>query len=284
MRFHQPETVDDAVKLLAEDEDARCVAGGATLVAMMNAQLVEPSALVSLRGISELKAITALDDGSVQIGAMVRHREITEFAGFDGGQELVREAAGVIGHPAIRNMGTIGGAISHADSAADYPAALVAANATIEIVSAAGRREVAAAEFFVDFLETVLEEGEIVASVKLPTRANAGSAYAKFARVEGDFATVSAAAVVSMDGDQCGDIRLAIGACAAVPVRIASAEDALKGTALSEDEINNAAEPIVAACDPVSDFRGSAEYRLTLVPVMLRRAIASAKQRAEKVQ
>lgn len=284
MRFHQPETVDEAVKLLADDEDARCIAGGATLVAMMNAQLVEPSALISLRGISELKPIERLDDGSVRIGAMARHRAIAAFDGFDGGQALVREAAGIIGHPAIRNMGTIGGSISHADAAADYPAALVAADAAIEIASAGARREVAAADFFLDFLETALEEGEMVIGVRLPAAADAASAYEKFARVEGDFATVSAAAVVSMDGDRCRDIRLAIGACAAFPVRVAEAEDALKGTALSDDEINTAAEPIVAACDPVSDFRGSAEYRLTLVPVMMRRAIATAKQRAEALR
>ena len=284
MRFHQPETVDQAVKLLADDEDARCVAGGATLVAMMNAQLVEPSALISLRGISELKPIAQLDDGGVRIGAMARHRAIATFEGFDSGQALVREAAGVIGHPAIRNMGTIGGSISHADAAADYPAALVAADATIEIASAGARREVAASDFFVDFLETALEEGEIVVGVRLPAAPGAASAYEKFARVDGDFATVSVAAVVSMDGNRCRNIHLAIGACAAFPVRVEGAEDVLKSTALSDDEINRAAEPILAACDPVSDFRGSAEYRLALVPVLMRRAIATAKQRAEAIR
>ena len=198
MRFHQPETVDDAVRLLADDEDARCIAGGATLVAMMNAQFVEPSALVSLRDIAELKSIERHDDGSVRIGAMARHRAIAEFDSFDGGQSIVRDAARVIGHPAIRNMGTIGGSISHADAAADYPAALVAADAAIEIAGAGGNREIEAAAFFVDFLETALEAGEIVVGVRLPARAAATSAYEKFARVEGDFATVSAAAVVTM--------------------------------------------------------------------------------------
>ena len=281
MRFHQPETVDDAVKLLAADEDARCIAGGATLVAMMNAQLVEPSALISLRGIAELSAIAGLDDGSVRIGAMARHRAIAEHDGFDGGQRVVRDAARVIGHPAIRNMGTIGGSISHADAAADYPAALVAANATIEIAGAGGTREVEAGAFFVDYLETALEEGEIVTAVRLPAAAAAASAYEKFARVEGDFATVSAAVVVTMDGATCRDIRLAVGSCAAFPVRVAEAEDALEGSGLADDDVNGAAEMIVAACDPVSDFRGSAEYRLALVPVMLRRAIAAARQDAE---
>ena len=194
MRFHQPETVDDALKLLADDEDARCIAGGATLVAMMNADLIAPSALVSLRSIAELKAIDRGNDGSVRIGAMAKHKAVASFDSFDPGQAVVQEAAQVIGHPAIRNMGTIGGSISHADAAADYPAALAAADAAIEIAGANARREVGATDFFIDYLETALEPGEIVVGVRLPASADAASAYAKFARVEGDFATVSAAA------------------------------------------------------------------------------------------
>ncbi len=280
MRFHQPETVDDAVRLLADDEDARCVAGGASLVAMMNTDLVVPSALVSLRDITELRPIERNDDGSVRIGAMARHKAVAGFDGFDPGQMVVAEAARVIGHPAIRNMGTIGGSISHGDAAADYPATLVAADATIEIAGAEARREVGAADFFVDYLETALEPGELVVGVRLPAAADAAGAYAKFVRVEGDFATVSAAAIVTMDGDACRDIRLAVGACAATPVRVAAAEDQLKGTELNDEDIDRAAAPIVEACDPIGDFRGSAEYRLALVPVMLRRAIAAAKRRA----
>ena len=284
MQFHQPESVDEAVKLLSNDEDARCLAGGATLVAMMNAQLLEPSTLVSLRNISELKMIDRLDGGAVRIGAMVRHRAIAAYGDFDAGQAVVAEAAGVIGHPAIRNMGTIGGSISHADAAADYPAALVAADAAVEIVGADGQRDVAAGAFFVDFLETALEPGEIVVGIRLPSANGAAGAYEKFARVEGDFATVSVAALVAMGGGTCSGVRIAVGACAANPVRVPEAEDALNGTELTDLDVDKAAEGVIAACDPVSDFRGSAEYRLALVPVMMRRAIAKAKQRAEANQ
>lgn len=280
MRFHQPDTVDGAARLLAADEGARCVAGGATLVAMMNADLVAPSALVSLRGIAELGAIERQGDGSVRIGAMTRHRAVAAFAGYDRGQAVLAEAAAAIGHPAIRNMGTIGGAIAHADAAADYPACLVAADAAVEIAGAGARREVGAADFFVDDLETALEPGELVVGVRLPPAPEAVGAYAKLARVEGDFATVSAAAIVAMDGDVCRNIRLAVGACASTPVRVAAAEEVLEGTRLEAADIDRAAAAIVAACDPVSDFRGSAAYRLALVPVMLRRAVAAAGQRA----
>ena len=176
-------------------------------------------------------------------------------------------------------MGTIGGAIAHADPAADYPAALVAAGAVIEAFGAGGTRDIAADDFFVDFLETSLAPGELVSAVRLPASpAGATSAYEKFARVEGDFATVSVAVVVQMDGAACGHVRVALGGVGPTPVRAEAAEAALVGTALDAAAITAAAEILVAACDPVDDVRGSAEYRLMLVPELLKRAIGRAKE------
>ena len=143
MEFHGPSTVDEAVSLLAADEDARCLAGGATLVAMMNADLVMPSALVSLRHIEALRGIAADSGGGLRIGAMATHREVAGAAGLDGAHALISETARVIGHPAIRNMGTIGGSIGHGDPQADYPGALVALDAAVELRGGgrgAGRR------------------------------------------------------------------------------------------------------------------------------------------------
>ncbi|MEC7488425.1 MAG: FAD binding domain-containing protein, partial [Pseudomonadota bacterium] len=156
MKLHHPRTVDEAVTLLAKDQDTRCLAGGATLVAMMNAELLAPGALVSLRDVDSLKGISRTSDGTVVIGAMTNHVSLAETNDFDTGQRVVAEAASVIGHPAIRNMGTIGGSIAHADSAADYPAALAAAEAVIKTISSQGERSIPAAEFFVDYLETAL--------------------------------------------------------------------------------------------------------------------------------
>lgn len=278
MKYHEPATLAEAAALLAADEDARCLAGGATLVAMMNAELVEPSALVSLRRIPALDGISAADDGTVTIGAMTTHHALSRAESLDGGQAVVRHAAEVIAHPAIRNMGTIGGAIAHADPASDYPAALVAADAIIEAFSAGGTREIAADDFFVDFLETSLAPGELVSAVRLPASpAGAVSVYEKFARVEGDFATVSVAVVAVMDGGVCSYIRIALGGVGPTPVRAPSAEAALAGTALDGASIASAAEILTGACDPVDDVRGSAEYRLMLVPELLKRAIEHAK-------
>ncbi len=277
MNFHEPATIEEAAALLAADEDARPLAGGATLVAMMNAELVEPTALVSLRRIAALDGIAKAADGTVTIGAMTSHHAVANTETLDGGQAIVRHAARVIGHPAIRNMGTIGGAIAHADPSADYPAALVAANATVEAFGPGGRRDIGAEDFFVDFLETSLAPGELVSAVRLPASpAGATSAYEKFARVDGDFATVSVAVVVAMDGGACSHIRVALGSAGPTPVRAEAADAALAGTALDDAAIAAAATILVAASDPLDDVRGSAEYRLMLIPELLKRAVRRA--------
>jgi carbon-monoxide dehydrogenase medium subunit len=278
VKFHLPTTIDEAVALLASDEEARCLAGGATLVAMMNADLLRPAALVSLRHVPGLAGIARERDGAIAIGAMTTHATIAAATGFDGGQRVVQHAAEVIGHPAIRNMGTIGGSIAHGDPAADYPAALVAAGAAVEIVGPNGKRDVPAEKFFVDYLETDLKPGELVSRVRLPASTpGAASAYEKFCRVSGDFATVSVAVVLALEGGRCRDIRIAIGACAPVPLRVPAAEDMLKGGTLDGAAIAAAAERLAATADPVDDFRGSAEYRLMLIPELLKRAIGRAR-------
>lgn len=283
MKLHHPRSINDAVALLAADEDARCLAGGATLVAMMNADLLAPGALVSLRDVDALSGISVEGDGTVVIGAMTNHVTIAETTELDGGQRIVARAAAVIGHPAIRNMGTIGGSIAHADPAADYPSALVAANATVCVAGANGTRDIPAEDFFVDYLETALEEGEIVTSVRLPAWPSCtASAYEKFARVEGDFATVSIAVVLTEGPDGLDDIRLAVGACAPVPVRSAEAEEILKQGGADGPSIAAASEILAANADPVDDFRGSGEYRLKLIPTLTARAIENARTSAGK--
>jgi carbon-monoxide dehydrogenase medium subunit len=176
-------------------------------------------------------------------------------------------------------MGTIGGSIAHADPAADYPAVLVAADATIEAVGPNGVRDIPAREFFVDYLETSLEQGELVSAVRLPASPKgAASHYEKFARVDGDFATLSVAVVAAMDGGTCSHIRVALGSAGPAPVFADAADAALRGTALGDDAVAAAAAILAEASDPLDDVRGSAEYRLLLVPELLKRAIAGAKE------
>ena len=279
----QADGLSSALKMLEADEGAMCLSGGATLVAMLNAKLIEPSALVSLKLISKLAGITRAANGTIVIGAMTRHAMSASSDFLVGSNSGVREAASKIANPTVRNMGTMGGSISFADPGADYPPALVAANAEIEIVSPAGSKRIEASEFFVDWYETILQPGEIVSAIHLPAADPEGTGvHEKFARVEGDFATVSVNVVLALDGDICSSIRIAVGACGPTPVRSSEVEASLIGNSLSKTALIKAGEQLAAACDPIDDQRGSAEYRLHLVPQLVARAVFRAVHELEK--
>ena len=276
MKFASPDTLADALALLAED-GARCLAGGQSLVAMMNAELVSPATLVSLRRIPDLTAVTTLPDGGLSIGAMVPHAAVARLKPAAAGPALLCRTAAEIGHPAIRNQGTIGGSLAHADPAADYPAAVVCAGARIVVAGTAGRRTIPAGEFFKGYYETALRPGEIIVAVEVPPGPTGAAAhYEKLALVHGDFALVSAAVILAMKDGRCASAQIAVGACAPTPVRVAAAEAALAGSALDDAAIAKAGALIAAACDPIDDFRGSAEYRRKLVPRIVARAFRAA--------
>jgi carbon-monoxide dehydrogenase medium subunit len=265
-----PRTVEDAAALLAEDPDAKPLAGGATLVAMMNARVIEPLALVNLGRIDELRGIRVGADGRVRIGACTCHRETAGCAELTGTAAVVRRAAAQIANATVRNMGTIGGSISFADPGLDYPPAIVAAGAEIEIASSSGRRRVAAREFFVDWYTTALEPGELVTAVIVP-RSTGGAAYEKHARVSGDYATAAAAVCIEAGGT----LRAVIGACGPTPIADADA-DLLLSSDRSDAAVASAAERLAARADPLDDVRGSSEYRLLLIPRLLLRAVRRA--------
>jgi carbon-monoxide dehydrogenase medium subunit len=276
-RYVEPTTVGEAVTALAENSGARCLGGGQTLVAMMNAGLVEPPLVVGLRRVAELKGIEFEASGSVGIGAMTTHAALARESRLSSEHAVLREAAAMIAHPAIRNMGTLGGALSHADPNADYPPAVLAADAEIHVVGPAGRRTIRASDFFLDFLTAAIEPGEIVTKIRLP-RPTPGSigVYEKFARVDGDYATASVAVVLAMTGANCSFIRMAVGACGPTPVRSPEAEQSMIGTDLDAAATAHAGQILVEAIDPVDDVRGSAEYRRMLVPRLLTRAVQRA--------
>lgn len=273
-RYVEPLTVNDAVAALVQNDGARCLAGGQTLVAMMNAGLIAPPLIVGLRRVAELKVIEFENDGACVIGAMVTHAALARERRLTSGHALLREAAAAIAHPAIRNLGTLGGALSHADPNADYPAAVLAAEAEIEVAGAGGRRFVPASAFFLDFLTAAIEPSEIVTRVRLPPpqRGSIG-VYEKFARVDGDYATTSIALVLAMSGKRCSDIRVAIGACGPTPIRMPEAEQLMIGSELDAAVLARAGHVVADAIDPMDDVRGSAEYRRMLAPRLLARAV-----------
>ena len=276
-QFHAPERLDEAIGLLAADDEARPLAGGQTLVAMLNADLLRPRALISLHRIAALKGIERRADGSLRIGAMTTHSALALSAELRGAHRLLAEAAGRIGHEAIRNRGTIGGAVAHADPSADYPAALVALEAEIEIEGPRGKRKVPVQQFFLGFLTTALDQGELVTGIVLPPGpAKAATRFEKLARVEGDFATASVAVVLSLDTGRVTSARLALGGCGSVPIRSIEAEQSIVGQAPSDTLLKQAGELLAAAADPIDDVRGSAAYRRTIIPGLVARAIRAA--------
>jgi len=271
--FHQPASLDAALAILARVPDAVCLAGGQTLVAGMNTGLVRPTTLVDLNRIAALRGITFEAGGAVSIGAMTTHEAVAAEARFKGAHRMIAEAAGLIAHPAIRVRGTMGGSICHADPAADYPAVLRALAAEIEIAHARGRRVVTASRFFTGFLSTDVKPGEMVTRIRFPPHDGA-AAYEKYSRSEGDFATVSVALAVTIEGGRCRRIGLAVGGCGPAPVQSDEAEGLLLGSALDDATIARAGGVLAAAADPTDDVRGSAAYRRLLIPRLVARAVA----------
>ena len=269
----KPRTLAQALDLLNRCPDARPISGGATLVAMINARVVEPTRLVSLANVPELRGISALPDGRLRIGAFTRHRETAESGLTTGQRRVVSHAASQIANATVRNMGTIGGSISFADPGLDYPPALVAVGAEVLIAGSAGERSVPAKDFFVDWYTTALKPGEIVVGVVLPAAAGGHGHYLKHARVVGDYATVSVAICATAQGQW----RVAIGGCGPAPLSDDEA-NALLSAGRDAASVAQAGALLQALADPLSDVRGSAEYRRLLIPRMLASAVRQLQQ------
>jgi carbon-monoxide dehydrogenase medium subunit len=240
MDYVAPATLEEAYRALQIDE-ARCLAGGQSLVAMMNLGLVSPARLVSLRRIEALRGIRTEGNRNLRIGAMTTHAELAELNHASPAASLLAQAARVVAYPAVRAWGTIGGSVAHADPAADYPVVLLAAEAMIEIGSAAGTRRVAARDFFRGLFETALAKGEIVTAIHLPPGPKgARVGYEKLSLVAGDFAILSVAAIGK---------RVAVGGYGTKPL-------------LMEE---------IGKTEPANDHRASAAYRRRVLPELIRR-------------
>ncbi len=273
--FHLPHSVAEALELLALPE-ARALAGGASLVAMMNARLVAPAAVVSLKNIPALRGIRQERDGAIVIGAMTRHRETAADARLTGMLACLRAAAARIGNPVIRNMGTMGGSVSLADPGADYPAALVAADAVVQLEGRTGTRRISARKFFLDWYGTAARPDELITAVLLPPPSAGIGCYHKLARVAGDFAIASVALCVSARGEA----SVAIGGCGPTPIFSAEANAMVSQRIGDTAAALRAGELLARLADPVDDVRASAEYRRLVIPRLLERALrAAASQR-----
>jgi len=275
--YHTPASVDEALAILGHyDGEARVLAGGQSLVPLMNFRLATPRAIVDLNRIAEL-AYVGEDGEIVRIGSMTRQRRL-EFAPLVAAKlPLLREALRWVGHLPTRSRGTIGGSIAHADPSAEIPMVLQALEGEIVARGSQGERRIAAQNLFHAALTTSLAPLEIITEVRLPAMpAQAGYAVEEFARRKGDFAIAAVAVTLVRDGERCTKARLATAGVGPIPIRLRDAEAVLEQKGLSEDAITEAADKAAAEVDPVSDLNGSAEYRRHLTGVLTSRAVAKA--------
>jgi aerobic carbon-monoxide dehydrogenase medium subunit len=268
-----PESLDAALGALRDGgEDAKVLAGGHSLLPLMKLRLAAPSLLVDLRRVPGLAGIER-ENGAFRIGAMTRHHAVATNA--DVG--LAATVAATIADPQVRNRGTIGGSVAHGDPASDMPAVMLAAEGTMTVRSAGGEREVAAADFFQDYLTTALADGEILTSLRLPALDGYGYAYRKFNRRREDWAMVAVCALVKKAGDgSCEDVRIGLTHMASVPLRASAAEAALRGQPLDADRIAAAAEQAAEGTDPPGDLNATPDYKRHLARVLCRRVLEEA--------
>ena len=265
--FAKARSVEHAIALLGEHADARLLAGGQSLIATLNMRLSAPKLLIDINALDELKRITVAGDW-LEIGALVRHAEAERSAEIARHAPLIALALPHIAHPAIRNRGTIGGSIAYADPAAELPACLLALGGEVVIASKAGRRTVAADDFFKGLFETALEAGDILTGIRVPvTRADSRHGFAELARRHGDYALVGVAAVARPDGKVLRDVRLAFFGVGATPVRARTAEAAVE---IGTDVVAALARDL----DPEGDVQASAAAKKHLAGVLLRRVVA----------
>lgn len=263
--YAKARSVAHAIELLATD-DARLLAGGQSLIATLNMRLSQPALLVDINGISGLDRI-ALKNGDVEIGALVRHAQAERSAEIAQAAPLIALALPHIGHPAIRNRGTVGGSLAFADPAAELPACVVALGGEIEIVGPNGQRTINAEKFFKGLFETALTPRDMLTAIRVPA-ASAGSrvGFAEFARRHGDYAMVGLAACAQADGKRLKDVRLAYFGLGATPVRARKAE-----TALADGDVEGAVSALADDLEPSNDMHASSEVKAHLAGVLLRR-------------
>jgi CO/xanthine dehydrogenase FAD-binding subunit len=275
-------SLDQALALKAEHGDeARFLAGGQSLIPAMNFRLARPEVLIDINGLTELAGIDQSEKETIRIGAMTRYRALEWDHAFLKACPLFADALPHIAHPQIRNRGTIGGNLAHADPASELPAVATAMRARMTIRSSTGERELDASEFFAGLLTTSLEPEEMLTGISFPApAARSGSCFAEVARRRGDFALAGVAAIVSLDEKgQCRDVRVALCGVGETPVDASAAASSLIGQQCTEAAIEAVAADVQGAIDPPGSVHASADYQRHIAGVLTRRALATAHQR-----
>jgi len=272
--LHSPTTLTEAVSLLKRLKDPKVLAGGQSLVPLMKLRLASPENLVDIGKIPRLSYARKRKD-RLLIGAMTTHHDVASSAVINRKFRTLSEAAGHIGDRQVRNRGTIGGAICHADPAGDIPAAMLALDAEFKVAGPSKGRVVEANDFFKDMFTTSLRQNEILTEVRVPPLPpRSGGAYLKLERGTSDLATVGVGAVVTLDSSGAiKDARIGLAGVGSTPIRATKAEKALRGRKPSDDVVADASERASEMSNPTSDIRGTAEYKHEMVKVYVGRAI-----------
>ena len=279
--YHAAHSVDEALELLTKyGEDAKLLAGGHSLIPAMKLRLASPRYLIDIGRVPGLAGIR-IDGDTLSIGALTLHADIVH-------SDLVRErvpglsdAAGVIGDVQVRNRGTIGGSVAHADPAADFPVILTALNASFVAISPSGKRTISVDDFFVDFYTTALAPNEVLTEIRVPLPpSSAGTAYHKMAHPASGYVVVSVGALITRDSSgRCASARVAIGGLGSGPLRAKATEAALQGHSFTSEVVSAAAAKASDRASPDDDHYASAEYKLHMATVLARRAIESANRK-----
>lgn len=280
--YVRPASVSEAVRLLdSRGEEAKILAGGQSLIPLLKLRLAAPALLVDIGRIPDLAGVRE-EGGMLRIGAMTRHREFDESPIIRTRYPILTDVAKVLGDPQVRNLGTIGGSLAHADPAADWGTALLACNALFVAAGPKGRRTLSVDGFFRDPFTTSLAPNELLTEIRIPKRTpHTGAAYKKLKRKTGDFATVAASAQLTLRGDgHLAAARVGIGAVGPAPYRSAEAEAYLAGKPFAGATFDEAARLASEEAQPNSDLHGSADYKRAMVRIMTRKALETAAERA----
>jgi carbon-monoxide dehydrogenase medium subunit len=281
--YFRAASLQEAIGLLQRNGDAKVLAGGHSLIPMMKLRLAQPPAVVDIGRIPDLSGIRLTGSGSIHIGALTTHATLAGSDLLRSRCQVLAEAASQIADPAVRNKGTVGGNIAHADPGSDLPAVLIALDASVHLVGPGGERKVAARGFFVDLLTTDLHEAEILTHVDVPAlEGKAGSAYLKFEHPASGYAVCGAAAIVKLDAaGKCTGADLAFNGVTATPHHAMAVGEALRGRALDDAAIDATVDAKLSIAEPLGDLFASGPYRAELAKVYGKRALKLARDRAQ---
>lgn len=282
--YYRPRSIDEAHRLLKAHPGAKLLAGGHSLIPLMKLRLSRPPAVIDIGRIGELTGIR-LNGDTLRIGALTTHAELASSPEVARAAPALSEAAALVGDQAVRNRGTIGGNVAHADPASDLPTVLVAAGARLVATGPGGERTLEAGDFFKGLMETALADDEVLTAVLLPAvKAGEGAAYVKFSHPASRYAVVGAAAFVTARDGTCESARVAVGGLVPRATRASSVESALSGQRLSPESIEKAASQVERdlGADVLGDIFASSDYRRAMAAVFVKRAITSAADRSRR--